>query len=80
LRELRVDLSGNTPRKLTRDLAPRADVVVTTGCGDECPFIPGKRYIDWALRDPKGLPVDEVRAVRDDIAERVAGLVHDLDA
>jgi arsenate reductase (thioredoxin) len=79
MRELGVDLTGRTPRKLTRELAERADVVVTMGCGDECPYIPGKRYIDWDLPDPKGRPVDEVRAIRDDIARRVAGLLAELE-
>ena len=79
MRELGVDLSGRLPRKLTRELAERADVVVTMGCGDECPYIPGKRYVDWDLPDPKGRPVEEVRAIRDDIAGRVAGLVADLE-
>jgi arsenate reductase len=78
--ELGVDLSGRTPVKLTRELAEEADVVVTMGCGDECPYVPGKRYVDWDLEDPKGRPVDEVRATRDDIARRVDGLVAELDA
>jgi len=67
------------PRRLDRDLAEAADVVVTMGCGDECPYIPGKRYVDWDLADPKGRPLDEVRATRDDIARRVANLVGELD-
>ena len=78
--ELGIDLSGRTPRKLTRELAEWADVVVTMGCGDACPYIPGKRYVDWELEDPKGRPVEEVRATRDEIARRVAALVSDLDA
>jgi arsenate reductase len=77
--ELGVDLSGRTPTKLTRELAEQADVVVTMGCGDECPYVPGKRYLDWELEDPKGRPVEEVRATRDDIERRVAALVRDLD-
>jgi arsenate reductase (thioredoxin) len=77
--ELGVDLSGRTPKRLTRELADEADVVVTMGCGDECPYIPGKRYLDWDLPDPAGLPLDEVRGVRDDIARRVAELVAELD-
>ena len=77
--ELGVDLAGRTPRKLTRELAEQADVVVTMGCGDECPYIPGKRYVDWELEDPKGRPIDEVRATRDDIAQRVRALVEELD-
>ena len=56
MRELGIDLAGRRPQQLTNELAERADVVVTMGCGDECPYIPGKRYIDWELRDPKGLP------------------------
>src|ERR1700676_5704923 len=65
MRELDLDLSGRRPRLLTRELAEQADVVVTMGCGDECPYIPGKRYVDWDLPDPKARPVDEVRAIRD---------------
>ena len=79
MRELGMDLAGRVPRRLTQELAEQADVVVTMGCGDECPYIPGKRYIDWDLPDPKGRPVDEVRAVRDDIAGRVEGLLRELD-
>ena len=79
MRELGMDLSGRTPQKLTRELAEQADVVVTMGCGDERPYIPGKRYIDWDLPDPKGRPVDEVRTTRNDIAQRVNALVEELD-
>jgi arsenate reductase (thioredoxin) len=78
--ELGVDLSAHRPRGLTRDMAEWADVVVTMGCGDECPYIPGKRYIDWDLTDPSGLPLDEVRRIRDDIAGRVRALVAELDS
>src|SRR5215210_6621237 len=78
MREVGIDVAGRTPRLLTRELAEQADVVVTMGCGDECPYIPGKRYIDWDLPDPKGRPVDEVRATRDDIAARVEDLVAEL--
>ena len=77
--ELGVDLRDGVPRLLTRELAQEADVVVTMGCGDACPYIPGKRYVDWELADPKGRPLDEVRATRDDIARRVEALVADLD-
>ncbi len=80
MRELGIDLAGRTPQKLTRELAEPADVVVTMGCGDECPFIPGKRYVDWDLPDPKGRPLDEVRATRDEIGRRVTELVEELDA
>jgi arsenate reductase len=78
MRELGIDLAGRTPKLLTQELAEQADVIVTMGCGDECPYIPGKRYIDWDLPDPKGLPVDEVRAIRDEIAGRVEGLLREL--
>ena len=77
--EVGIDLSDRRPRRLTDELARAADVVVTMGCGDACPYIPGKRYIDWDLADPKGRPPDEVRATRDDIARRVEALVAELD-
>ena len=80
MRERGIDLEGRRPRRLDRTAAQRADVVVTMGCGDECPYIPGKRYIDWGLADPEDRPVEEVRAIRDDIARRVAELVRELDA
>ncbi len=74
-----MDLAGRKPQLLTRELAEQADVVVTMGCGDECPFIPGKRYLDWDLPDPKDQPIGDVRAIRDDIARRVNELVAELD-
>jgi arsenate reductase (thioredoxin) len=77
--ELGIDLSDRTPRALTRELAEDADVVVTMGCGDECPYIPGRRYLDWDLPDPQGHSLDEVRAIRDDIGQRVRTLVAELD-
>ena len=76
--ELGIDVGGRVPRALTRELAEWADVVVTMGCGDECPYIPGKRYLDWELVDPRGRAVDEVRATRDEIARRVRGLLDEL--
>jgi arsenate reductase (thioredoxin) len=76
--ELGVDLSEARPRRLERDMAEWADVVVTMGCGDECPYVPGKRYLDWDLPDPKGLPLEEVRAIRDEIARRVGALADEL--
>ena len=79
MRELGIDLADRRPERLTTELAEQADVVVTMGCGDACPFIPGKRYLDWDLPDPKGRPIDEVRATRDDIAARVQALVAELD-
>jgi protein-tyrosine-phosphatase len=78
--ELGLDLTDRRPQRLTRELAEQADVVVTMGCGDACPYIPGKRYVDWELEDPKGRSVAEVRATRDDIARRVEALVAELDA
>jgi arsenate reductase len=80
LGELGMDVRERTPRRLTPELARRADVVVTMGCGDECPYIPGKRYLDWELQDPKGLPLPAVREVRDEIGRRVEALVAELDA
>jgi arsenate reductase (thioredoxin) len=77
--EIGIDLSDRRPQRLSDDLAARADVVVTMGCGDTCPFIPGKRYIDWDLPDPKGQDLDSVRATRDEIAQRVAALIEGLD-
>ena len=79
MRELDIHLSDRRPQRLSRELAEQADVVVTMGCGDACPYIPGKRYVDWELEDPKGRPVEEVRATRDDIARRVEALVAELD-
>jgi arsenate reductase (thioredoxin) len=79
MRELGIDLADRTPQLLTRELAEQADVVVTMGCGDQCPYIPGKRYVDWQLTDPKDLPIDQVRTIRDDIARRVEVLATELD-
>jgi arsenate reductase len=76
--EIGIDLSGRKPQLLTRELAEQADVVVTMGCGDACPYIPGKRRIDWNLPDPSGRPLDEVRAIRRDIACRIDALLADL--
>jgi arsenate reductase len=77
--ELGIDLAGRRPQLLTRELAAQAGVVVTMGCGDACPYIPGKRYIDWELPDPKGRTISEVRDTRDDIARRVTALAAALD-
>ena len=76
--ELGIDLSDRVPRELTTELAEEADVVVTMGCGDECPYIPGKRYVDWELPDPKGRPLEEVRVTREEIERRVRELVEEL--
>ena len=78
MRELGIDIADQRPKLLTTELAQAADVVVTMGCGDACPFIPGKRYLDWDLPDPKGQPLDAVRATRDEIAGRVEALVAEL--
>ena len=80
MREVGIDLSGCEPQLLTRELAEQADVVVTMGCGDSCPHIPGKRYIDWELPDPSGRPIAEVRAIRDQIARRVEALLEELES
>ncbi len=79
MREERIDLSARKPQLLTTDLAQWADVVITMGCGDACPVIPGKRYVDWDLPDPSGLPVARVREIRDDISNRVGFLLESLD-
>jgi arsenate reductase len=73
-----IDLSGRTPRGLDRADVEWADVVVTMGCGDACPYIPGKRYVDWELPDPAGKSLDEVRAVRDEIERRLEDLKEPL--
>src|SRR3954468_19931654 len=78
MRELGIDLSDRRPQRLSSELAEQAAVVVTMGCGDACPYIPGKRYIDWELEDPNGRPVDEVRRTRDEIAGRVRALADEL--
>jgi len=78
MRELGIDLAGRVPQRITSELAERADVVVTMGCGDECPFVPGTRYLDWDLPDPEGRSLDEVRATRDEIARRVDDLLAEL--
>ena len=79
MREVGIDLADRRPRRLTVELAQEADVVVTMGCGDSCPFIPGKRYVDWELPDPKDRPLAEVRATRDEIQRRVRALLDELD-
>jgi arsenate reductase len=78
--EVGIDVSGERPKKLSMQQAEWAEVVVTMGCGDECPFIPGKRYLDWEIEDPKGRPVEDVRATRDEIEARVQGLLDELES
>ena len=75
MREVGIDLSGAQPQLLTEDLARHASLLITMGCGDKCPYVPGLRREDWPLRDPKGLPLDEVRKVRAEVRQRVADLI-----
>ena len=75
MREAGIDLSDVQPRKLTPELAAQAQVLITMGCGDECPYVPGIRRDDWPLEDPKGKPIEHVRAIRDDIRARVEALI-----
>lgn len=75
MQEVGIDLSNAKPQKLTDELAQDAQLLVTMGCGDKCPYVPGLRRDDWQLRDPKGQPVDEVRAIRDEIKSRVHSLL-----
>jgi arsenate reductase len=75
MREVGVDLAGARPQKLTPELASQAQLLITMGCGDECPFVPGLRRDDWPLEDPKGQPLERVREIRNDIRRRVEALV-----
>jgi arsenate reductase (thioredoxin) len=75
MQEIGFDLSAATPQKLTQELAKDAALLITMGCGDKCPYVPGLRRDDWPLRDPKGLPVEEVRAIRDEVRGRVQNLI-----
>ncbi len=76
--EVGLDLSKEFPKPLTDDVVAAADVVITMGCGDACPIYPGKRYLDWNLTDPAGLPAEQVRPIREDIDRRVQGLLDEL--
>lgn len=78
MREVGVDIADSYPKPWTEETLGVADVVVTMGCGDACPVIPGKRYLDWELADPAGKPIEEVRVIRDEIERRVRGLIEDL--
>ena len=78
MREVGIDIAGFTPQRYNDELLHAVDVVVTMGCGDTCPFIPGKRYIDWPLDDPKGKSIDEVRVIRDQIRAHVVELLDQL--
>jgi arsenate reductase (thioredoxin) len=79
MNELGIDLSDRVPKALTTEDAKWADVVVAMGCGDKCPYIPGRRYLDWDLPDPKGQSIEAVRRTRDEIERRVRALVEELD-
>jgi len=76
--ELGIDVSGERPKGLTVDAVREADVVITMGCGDACPVFPGKRYLDWELPDPAGLPLEEIRPIRDEIDQRVRAILEEL--
>ena len=78
MQEVGIDISANKPKVLTLDSVQESDVVITMGCGDTCPFFPGKRYEDWVLDDPAGQPIEKVRRIRDEIKEKVELLVKDL--
>jgi len=78
LAEWDIDISAEKPKKLTDDMARGADIIVTMGCGDACPVYPGKRYVDWELPDPAGKPLEDVRPIRDEIADRVDALLVEL--
>lgn len=78
MKERGIDISNESPRALTDEMGRSADVVVTMGCGDACPVYPGKRYLDWELTDPAGRQIEEVRLIRDDIEQRVRGLIGEL--
>lgn len=75
MQEIGIDLGGAKPQKLTEELAKDAQLLVTMGCGDKCPYVPGLRRDDWPLNDPKGLPIEEVRKIRDEVKRRVRGLI-----
>ena len=78
MEEVGISIADEKPKQLTEQMGLNASVIVTMGCGDACPFYPGKRYLDWELTDPAEKTLDEVRAIRDDIAERVSALLIEL--
>lgn len=73
-----IDIASEQPRLLQNDTVKASDVVITMGCGDTCPFFPGKRYLDWVLDDPAGQPIEKVRPIRDEIKRRVEALLAEL--
>jgi protein-tyrosine-phosphatase len=78
MREVGVDISAETPKVLTAEAVQTSDVVITMGCGDACPYFPGKRYLDWTLEDPAGQGVEAIRPIRDEIERRIRGLIGEL--
>jgi protein-tyrosine-phosphatase len=80
LAEVGIDISTETPKVLTTEAVEASDYVITMGCGDACPYFPGKTYLDWVLRDPAGQGVEAVRPIRDEIEARIVGLIADIDA
>ena len=78
MNEVGIDITGEQPKKLTDDAVAASDVVITMGCGDECPYFPGKRYEDWVLVDPAGQGIETVREVRDDIRARIEALIDSI--
>lgn len=79
MREVGIDLADRVPKRLTAELVKDVEVIVTMGCGDQCPYVPGKRYVDWELADPHGQTLEQVRAVREEISARVQHLIAELD-
>jgi protein-tyrosine-phosphatase len=80
LAEVGIDISAETPKVLTSEAVEASDYVITMGCGDACPYFPGKTYLDWVLQDPAGQGVEAVRPIRDEIEARIVGLIADIDA
>ena len=78
MREVGIDITGNQPKILTTEAVKESDVVITMGCGDTCPFFPGKRYEDWVLEDPAGQGIDSVRPIRDEIKARIETLLSEI--
>lgn len=74
-----IDIANNTPKVLTEESVKESDYVITMGCGDKCPFFPGRTYLDWPLNDPAGKGVDEVRPIRDEIRQKVEALIQEID-
>ena len=80
LKEVGIDISNEQPKVLTTSAVEQSDVVITMGCGDACPFFPGKRYLDWKLNDPAGQGVASVRPIRDEIKVLITNLIAEIDA